>query len=141
MRPLTLSIEAKQAMHAHVRAGYPHEVVGILAGSDAYTVDRVQTLANERTDRPENRYLVSGLALYRASERLEAQGLTVVGYYHSHPDHTAQYSEYDRDHALPNLTYIIVSVNANTVVSTLAWRLRDDRSAMDEQPIIDQESM
>lgn len=120
-------------LHAHAEAGYPHEVVGILAGRDG-TVTRVHPLINERADAAHNRYKVSGLVLMRAEQGLEVEGFQILGYYHSHPDHPAQYSEYDRDHALPNLTYLITAVHKGRAVDTLCWRLREDRSAMDPQP-------
>lgn len=122
------------AMHAHAREGYPHEVVGILAGADG-RVTRVKALVNERADSAHNRYKVNGLTLMRAQEALEDEGFDILGYYHSHPDHPAQYSEYDRDHALPNLSYVIVSVREGEVADTLSWRLRDDRSAMDPEAL------
>ena len=125
-----------ERLFAHAREGYPHEVVGILAGErDGARVTRVHALINERADSPRNRYEVSGLTLMRAEQALEDQGLTILGYYHSHPDHPARYSDYDRDHALPNLSYVIVSVHGGQVVDTLSWRLRDDRSAMDPETI------
>lgn len=131
---LTIAEEPLRRIRAHVAEGYPHEVVGILAGRDG-RVDRVTALVNERADSPKNRYQVSGLVLLRAEQALEAEGLGILGYYHSHPDHPAQYSDFDRDHALPNLSYVIVSVQRGEPVDIRSWRLRDDRSAMDEQPL------
>ena len=123
-------------MHAHAAEGFPHEVVGILAGSrEAWAIQEVVPLTNERADAAHNRYRVSGLLLLRAEQALEARGLEVIGYYHSHPDHPAQYSDYDRDHALPNMSYVIVSVLAGSVADTLSWRLVDDRSHMTPEPI------
>jgi len=123
-------------LHAHAEEGYPHEVCGILAGSRAtWEVTEVVALVNERADSAHNRYKVSGLTLMRAEQALEARGLEVVGYYHSHPDHTSQYSEFDRDHALPNMSYPIVSVQQGAVAETQSWRLRDDRSAMDAEDL------
>ncbi len=127
---------AAQDMWAHAAQGFPHEVVGILAGDrDAHHVTHVHNLVNERADSAHNRYKVSGLLLMRAEQRLEAQGLQVVGYYHSHPDHPSQYSDYDRDHALPNMSYVIVSVQSGAVDTTQSWRLQEDRVAMHEEPI------
>lgn len=135
---MDLSIDAAELakLHAHAQRGYPHEVVGILAGDrDTRTVTCVHPLVNERADSPRNRYRVSGLVVMRAEQELEARGLQVVGYYHSHPDHTAQYSAYDRDHALPNMSYLITSVVDGVVADTLSWRLREDRAAMDPEPL------
>lgn len=131
---LSVSPAALEALHTHARAGYPHEVVGVLAGRGG-RVTRAVALVNERADRPEDRYEVSGLTLHRVETALEDEGLEVLGYYHSHPDHPATYSAFDRDHALPTLAYLITSVAGGAVADTRAWRLRADRSAMDEDPI------
>ena len=49
--------------------------------------------------------------------------------------HDMGYSDFDRDHALPNLSYVIVSVVSGEIADTLSWRLRDDRSAMDPESV------
>lgn len=124
---------ALDAATAHAEEGFPHEVTGVLAGRRAtWTVSEVVALINERSDSAHNRYKVSGLALQKAERAIEQRGLEVVGYYHSHPDHPSQYSDYDRDHAWPNMAYPIFSVMAGQVGAIQGWRLRDDRSAMDE---------
>jgi proteasome lid subunit RPN8/RPN11 len=138
-RELILTRPAYEAIAAHALEGYPHEVVGILAGP-AGRVTRAQPLINERADSPRNRYHVSGLVLARAERALEAEGYAILGYYHSHPDHPARYSETDRDAALPNLSYVIASVADGRVADLRSWRLRDDRSAMDEEPLHVEES-
>ena len=58
---------ALDALHAHAREGYPHEVVGVLAGRVG-RIDRVRPLINERADSPRNRYQVSGLTVMRAEQ-------------------------------------------------------------------------
>ena len=72
-------------LHAHAEAGYPHEVVGILAGKkETGELLKVHPLINERADSAHNRYKVSGLTLMRAEQALEAEGHDILGYYHSH---------------------------------------------------------
>ena len=131
---LTIDSVPLDALRAHVVEGYPHEVVGILAGHGT-RVTRVAALVNERADSPHNRYQVSALVLARAERALEAEGLRICGYYHSHPDHPARYSDTDRDAALPNLSYVIASVERGAVADLRSWRLREDRTAMDEETI------
>ena len=132
---LQISSQELEKLQSHAEEGYPHEVVGILAGSRKDSlVTRVHPLINERAD-TRNRYRVDGLILMRAERSLEAEGLEIVGYYHSHPDHPAQYSEYDRDHALPNMSYVICSVLNGRAVKTLSWVLAEDRSLMTPQSI------
>ena len=135
MRPLQFLESELQRMCEHAERGYPHEVVGILAGdAKRHLVRRVEPLVNERAEQAHRRYEVSGLMLVRAQQRLEAEGLDILGYYHSHPDHSSRYSDYDRDHALPNLSYVIVSVRAGLAMDVASWRLREDRTAMDAEP-------
>jgi len=123
-------------LNAHAAEGYPHEVVGVLAGRRATgEVTRVHPLVNERADSARNRYRVGGLLVFQAEQALAAEGLEIVGYYHSHPDHPSRYSDYDRDHALPNMSYLIVSVIEGRVAGAESWRLLEDRSAMAAEPI------
>ena len=124
-------------IHAHVEEGYPHEVVGVMGGDrETGDVTDIVALINERADSPKNRYEVSGLTLMKAERGLEARGLEIVGYYHSHPDHPSQYSDFDREQALPNMSYPIVSVREGKVADLRCWRLKDDRSAMDPEEFL-----
>ena len=133
---LTAPSSEMSKLHEHAEEGYPHEVVGILAGNrETGELVKVLPLVNERADSAHNRYKVSGLILMRAEQALEAEGHDILGYYHSHPDHPSQYSDYDRDHALPNMSYVIVSVLNGAVADTASWRLKEDRSAMDSESI------
>jgi len=53
--------------------------------------------------------------------------LDVVGWYHSHPDHPARPSLFDREHAWPWYSYVIVSVVSGKAADMTSWRLNDDR--------------
>ena len=124
-----------EKMKQHAEQGYPHEVVGILAGQrQSNLVTEVRNLLNERSD-TNNRYQVSALALMRAEQELESRGLEIVGYYHSHPDHSSQYSEYDKEHALPNMSYLILSILQGASNTFQSWRLTEDRNFMLEESI------
>jgi len=130
---LRISKAALSTMHRFAEAGYPFEVCGILAGrrdADGGEESEVIPLVNERADSPRNRYQVGPLLMMRAEEGVEERGLQVVGYYHSHPDHPSRYSDFDREHALPNMSYTIISVMAGQVRDTASWRLSEDRSEM-----------
>ena len=151
---MALKLEARQidAIHRHAEADYPAECCGILLGNavgDVKDVVEVAALANLRND-PEqaqellpvddpgreterNRFLIDPREQLRAEKNARARGLTVVGYYHSHPDHPARPSVYDRDHAWPWYSYVIVAVEAGKARDTTSWVLRDDRSAFEPE--------
>ena len=116
----------------HAEKGYPSEVVGILAGHQVeQKISVIVPLTNLKND-THNRYLVDSKEQWQVEQRLEDAGFDVLGYYHSHPDHPSQFSLYDQEHALPNMHYLIMSVQGGKSRQTQTWKLRDDRSTMDE---------
>jgi len=139
---ITLDDAASHALLGHAAAGFPYEAVGLLGG-DAATghIRRAVPLVNEATDDPARRFAVDGRAALRAERALNDAGLDLLGYYHSHPDHPADWSDTDRDSALPGLVYLIAAVappaddRPARVVDLQAWRLREDRSRMDAAPL------
>ena len=58
-----------------------------------------------------------------------------MGFYHSHPDHPARPSEYDREHAWPWMSYIILSVEEGQPKLITSWLLTEDRSEFEEETI------
>ena len=130
---------------------YPYECCGALLGRDQSFTEKDDSsakghgtlreilalfpLVNRRDDSPRNRFSVSGDDVREAEKCATAQGLEVIGWYHSHPDHPARPSEYDRDHAWPWYSYIIVSVRAGVAEDMTSWRLKDDRSEFLEEKI------
>lgn len=131
---LVLGSGVAEAIEAHGREAFPHECCGALVGRDG-RVDATFALPNTTDEGPRRRFLVRP-ADYQGAERgATACGLDLVGFYHSHPDHPARPSEYDLDHAWPVFSYVIVSVMDGEPAAMTSWRLRDDRSAFDEEPL------
>jgi proteasome lid subunit RPN8/RPN11 len=133
---LKISAELADKIRSHGVETYPHECCGALLGRDTEVADRslyreihaLHPLINRRDDSPRNRFSVTSQDVLDAEKAATSQGLEVVGWYHSHPDHPAKPSQYDREHAWPWYSYVIVSV-ANKVPEDLtSWRLSDDRS-------------
>jgi proteasome lid subunit RPN8/RPN11 len=92
-------------------------------------------LVNRRDDSPRNRFFVTAEDVRTAEKAAREQNLEVVGWYHSHPDHPARPSQYDRDHAWPWYSYIIVSVEGGAPQDMTSWRLNDDREEFSPEGI------
>ena len=71
----------------------------------------------------------------RAEAEADRSGRRLLGFYHSHPDHPAEPSAFDLEHAWPNLSYVIVSVRGGRVDQIRSWRLRHDRLQFDEESV------
>jgi proteasome lid subunit RPN8/RPN11 len=134
MIPLQLARGAEEAIRSHGRETYPHECCGALLGVGG-EVREAHALPNTTSEGPRRRFLVRPDD-YRAAERRAVErGLELLGFYHSHPDHPARPSQYDLDHAWPSFAYVIVSVRGGVAEEMTCWRLRNDRSAFDEEAI------
>jgi proteasome lid subunit RPN8/RPN11 len=117
---------------------YPHECCGALLGNDSEAgreILELVPLANRRNDSPCNRFEVTPDDVQMAEKKAKDLKLEVIGWYHSHPDAPARPSGFDREHAWPWYSYIIVSVQQREPRDTKSWRLRDDRSAYDSEAI------
>jgi proteasome lid subunit RPN8/RPN11 len=137
---MTLRITDKVAdrIRAHAAETYPHECCGALLGREedgAREVLDLLPLANRREDSPRNRYSVPAEDVRAAERAARQRGLDLIGWYHSHPDHPARPSEYDREHAWPWYSYVILSVMRGAPGEMTAWRLADDRARFHSEPI------
>ena len=132
--PISLTAEVDAAIRAHGRETFPHECCGAMLGKDG-VVREAFKLPNTTEEGPRRRFLVRPDDYRVAEKRAREAGLDLLGFYHSHPDHPARPSQYDLDHALPFFSYVIISVASGTPGDVRSWKLRDDRSAFDEEPL------
>ena len=144
MTPIMLEQELLDAIEMHGESTYPNEGAGFLMGDSTagIVVKSLLPVENRREAEAQyNRYELGPRDFMQAELEAARLGLSVVGVFHSHPDHPAQPSAFDRNHALPNFAYLITSVMQQQAVITRGWLLKEDRSAFDEieihnQPLI-----
>ena len=135
---LLLAGDRLRIIRRHAESTYPEEGGGLLLGrleDGRALVTEVRVLPNTWDVAAEKgrRYLIPSKVMLGEERRADARGLEIVGYFHSHPDHPAIPSEFDREHALPNWSYVIVSVREGQAREVLAWQLREDRSGFESQ--------
>lgn len=132
----------RRAMEAHSEQTYPHECCGLMLGrvvDGMKIVEEIRVVDNARRDSPRNRYLIPPEEIVAGDRYAREHGLEILGFYHSHPDVAAHPSEFDREHAWPWYSYVIVSVIRGTAVEMNSWVLRDDRSQFDPEDIFHEE--
>ncbi len=126
-------------IHEHATEAYPEECAGALVGMDTggmKVVVDVWRAENTHEEERSRRFLIEPLKIKEFEERAAERDMDVLGFYHSHPDHPAEPSEYDREHAWPGYSYVIASVGEDGVKELRSWSLKHDRSGYDEEQIV-----
>ncbi|MGE5072656.1 MAG: Mov34/MPN/PAD-1 family protein [Anaerolineae bacterium] len=135
---LRLTKELLAKIHANGEAAYPEEGAGFMLGEDgeARAVMQLLSLPNAREELArQNRYLFTAEDYMKAEMEADRLGLSLVGVFHSHPDHPNEPSEFDRDWAQPYFSYVITTVRSGKALESRSWRLAEDRSQFQEEQI------
>jgi proteasome lid subunit RPN8/RPN11 len=120
---------------------YPNECCGFVLGKIRETGGRkIETLipvdnAGEAEEQY-HRFKIEPEDFMRAEKEARKRNLDILGFYHSHPDHPALPSDYDREQALPFYSYLIVSVERGRAGALTSWELAADRAAFTEEEIV-----
>jgi proteasome lid subunit RPN8/RPN11 len=130
------------ALRQHGEETYPHECCGVLLGdfddNGAKSVSRTARCGNTRQDSPQNRYHIDPKELIRIQREGRERGEDIVGFYHSHPDHPAQWSPTDLAEAhWFGCSYVITSVEKGVAAITNSFELtgsdEGDKKFLDEE--------
>jgi proteasome lid subunit RPN8/RPN11 len=146
-------VEAR--IRRHAEATFPNECCGVLLGrlspGDAPYTDRRHVtdlipVDNARAAEEQyHRFTIEPETYLQAELTAAQRGLDLLGFYHSHPEDIARPSDYDRERALPNLSYIVVAAEQTAdgprATDLTSWELTQDRSRFLPEPTIDQETV
>jgi proteasome lid subunit RPN8/RPN11 len=116
-----------EAIRQHGEETYPHECCGVLLGrsdEDGRAVTKAVRCGNTRSDSAHNRYHIAPQELVRIQRQAREEGLEILGFYHSHPDHPARWSQTDLAEAhWIGCSYVITSVEKGKVKITNSFLL------------------
>jgi proteasome lid subunit RPN8/RPN11 len=133
-----LSEEIARRIRVHAVDTYPYECCGALLGVDGAEgreVRDLMALENRREDSPQNRFSIAPEDFRAAERAARERDFEIIGWYHSHPDAAARPSQYDREHAWPWYSYVVIGVEAREPREMTSWRLADDRSRFQAEAI------
>ena len=139
---LRIEKEHYDAIRVHGEETYPHECCGVLLGQmlddGARKVSSTARCGNTRTDSPHNRYNIDPKELIGIQREGRARGEDIVGFYHSHPDHPARWSQTDlADAHWIGCSYVITSVEKGKAQITNSFELtgtgENDKKLEDEK--------
>lgn len=128
-------------IHQHAIETYNNECCGFLYAfnNNQRIVTESQPASNSQEGDQKKRYFIAPNQYLRAEQYALEYNLTLLGIYHSHPDHPASPSEYDRSHALPFFSYVIISVINGKIKETTSWILQENGFFQQEKIKIDRE--
>jgi proteasome lid subunit RPN8/RPN11 len=139
---ISLPPELLHKIRKHAEEAYPEEGAGLLLGhhdGETRFVESILPLQNTfAVEQRHHRYMITPEEMILAEEQADDMGLDIIGVFHSHPNHPAQPSEFDRERALPWYSYLISSVHEQGALESRSWRLSDDRTFTEEKLLIEQ---
>ena len=138
---LKIPASAYDALRLHGEETYPHECCGVLLGEmngEGRSVKSVVRCGNTRTDSPQNRYHIDPKELVKIQREGRERSEDIVGFYHSHPDHPAQWSKTDLAEAhWIGCSYVITAVEKGEAKITNSFELagteENDKKFVDEK--------
>lgn len=136
---IELALTADTAIRELASFAYPDEGCGVLLGRFAGAraeVSDATSGTNLNTDRSRDRYLLDPADIVRADRDGRARGLDIVGFWHSHPDHPAQPSQFDTDHAWADYVYVIVNTTARGSGDLNGFTLSAEGGPFERLPLV-----
>jgi proteasome lid subunit RPN8/RPN11 len=141
---LRVSAKTYEALRLHGEQTYPHECCGVLLGhtnGDGNTVEAAVRAGNTRTDSAHNRYSIAPQELMKIQRQGRERGWDIVGFYHSHPDHPAQWSSTDLAEAhWLGCSYVITAVAGGVAKQTNSFLLsgssEEDKALVHEEIVV-----
>lgn len=140
MSRLRMANDVYEAIRAHSEQTYPHECCGALLGrrtAEGWQIETSARAGNARTDSAHNRYQIDPAELVKIEREARSRGLSIGGFYHSHPDHPARWSPTDfADAHWLGCSYVITEVAQGRAAKTnsflLAGMTEEDKRFEDE---------
>jgi len=126
-------------MVRQAESDYPEECCGVLLGEmggEAAVVKRAVACLNSSEESRSSRFLIEPQELLEVRQRARTAGLELIGFYHSHPDRGAYFSESDIENCWPRFANIVLSVEHGRVREAKAFRVDEEQSVAEEEHLI-----
>ncbi|MEL4895555.1 M67 family metallopeptidase [Crocosphaera sp. Alani8] len=142
-----------QQIENHAERTYPEECCGLLLGIFEASYQRVIEVRETDNDwtptmsedldnlgssgnqplSKKNRFSIAPSVLLQVQKEMRDRELNIIGIYHSHPDHPAIPSEFDREIAWSDYSYVIASLRQGKVSEIKSWTLKENRQFKPEK--------
>ena len=135
---LTIEAQPWAAMIEHGVACFPRECCGIMLGA-ADDPRRVCTVAipcrNAYEGDQKDRFQLDPKDQLAADRRARELGLSVIGFFHSHPNEDAYFSSTDLKNSWPWYSNVVMSIRDGVFSHAKAFIANDDQTAADPEEL------
>ncbi len=127
-------------MLKEAKNAYPYECCGLIVGNNNDTgkvVHEIYPVENKNKVRAEDRYEIDPKEFDKTDREATKKGLNIIGIYHSHPDHPAAPSAFDKECAnvWTEYSYIIISVKNGVEEELKSWRFDSEKQEIEEEEV------
>ncbi|HVO98422.1 MAG TPA: M67 family metallopeptidase [Bryobacteraceae bacterium] len=135
---IRINAEAARAMVAHAESTFPDECCGVMVGSidgDKKTVTAAFPLENAYKGKQEDRYEIRPEDLLAADKKARAEGLDLIGIFHSHPDCDAYFSKTDLENSCPWYSFVVLSIKGGKFDHANCFLPNADQTAAEKEEL------
>ncbi len=136
---IRINTEAARVMIAHAQSTFPDECCGVMIGSidgDSKTVTAAFPLENAYKGKQEDRYEIRPEDLLAADKKARAEGLDLIGIFHSHPDCDAYFSKTDLENSCPWYSFVVLSIKGGQFDHVNCFLPNADQTAAEKEELI-----
>ncbi len=126
----TIDSKILKEIQSHLESSYPHEACGFILGhehKDHRRITKSIEVENKSVENQRRRFIIDPLDYMKAEKQALKEGLSLLGIYHSHPDHPAIPSIHDLEFAQPYFSYLIHSINSGKLMDSRSYRLQNEK--------------
>lgn len=123
----------------HAQSTFPDECCGVMVGKidgDSKSVATAIALENAYEGKQEDRYEIRPEDLLAADKNARAQGLDLIGIFHSHPDCDAYFSKTDLENSCPWYSFVVLSIKAGKFDHANSFLPNADQTAAEKEELI-----
>lgn len=130
---------AWEAMVAHAQSTFPDECCGVMIGKidgDEKNVTAAIAVENAYKGKQEDRYEIRPEDLLAADKKARAQGLDLIGIFHSHPDCDAYFSKTDLENSCPWYSFVVLSIKGGKFDHANSFLPNADQTVAEKEELI-----
>ncbi len=134
------SLNLVNKMLKEAKSAYPFECCGLLVGNSSSSrreVCEIYPVENKNKERAQDRYEIDSKRFDEVDQEAAKKGHSIIGIYHSHPDHPAEPSDFDKECAYvwTEYSYIITSVRNRKETEMRCWYFDKEKKSVEEEKL------